>query len=426
MRTIVVLMSLLISASITALAQSNAPDEVNLGRASLDTVWQTVYEHHYDSTFGGLNWKDIHDRYDKLAATTKEDSSFIKLMNQMLRELKLSHYSVFRVEDAASSGSPSMSEGSIGIELGLFGNEAVITALNPDFPAAQAGMKLGYQIKSFNGKSIRQILSDVTAKHIPHFNERQMTKSMCREVTGYCFGQPGDTVVITYEDETGVSHDTRLKMKQRTGGTKVSEELPTIYVDFKAERLAGNLGYISFSTFFPPADSLFLAALNSMKDIRGLIIDIRSSPGGMHEIGETIASRLVSKKTLFSVFQYRDSTVKVSVDPAPPIFEGPVAILINVMNGSASERFSACMQSIGRAKIIGEQSSGAVGPSNLKKLPDGASFLYLVAQSSTPDGTVLEGRGVIPDITVPLDRNALLKGRDTQIERAIDYLKESR
>jgi carboxyl-terminal processing protease len=160
-----------------------------------------------------------------------------------------------------------------------------------------------------------------------------------------------------------------------------------------------------------------------MQNLRGLIIDIRGNPGGDHVIGETIASKLLSERTMFSVFRYRDSTVQVSVDPEPPIFKGPVVILIDVMNASASERFSACMQSVGRAKIIGEQSPGAVGPSSLKELPNGATFLYLVAQSLTPDGKVLEGNGVIPDITVPLDRKALLMGRDTQIERAIKYIK---
>lgn len=160
-----------------------------------------------------------------------------------------------------------------------------------------------------------------------------------------------------------------------------------------------------------------------MSNMRSLIIDIRGNPGGMHEIGEAIASKLVSEKTLFSVFRYRDSTQEVSVSPDPPVFDGPVAILIDVMNGSAAERFPACMQSIGRAKIIGERSPGSVGPSNVKRLPNGASFIYLIAQSLTPDGTVLEGHGVIPDITVPLDRTALLQGRDTKIERAIAYIK---
>jgi C-terminal processing protease CtpA/Prc len=49
--------------------------------------------------------------------------------------------------------------------------------------------------------------------------------------------------------------------------------------------------------------------------------------------------------------------------------------------------------------------------------------MYLTAQSLTPDGTVMEGYGVIPDITVPSDRAVLLKGMDTQIERAIVHLK---
>jgi carboxyl-terminal processing protease len=125
---------------------------------------------------------------------------------------------------------------------------------------------------------------------------------------------------------------------------------------------------------------------------------------------------------VFSVFQYRDSTSQVVLEPDPPVFTGPIAILIDVRNASASERFTACMQSIGRAKIIGERSSGSVGPSDVKLLPNGASLMYLVAQSLTPDGTVLEGRGVIPDIEAPLDRAALLKGVDTQIEKAKVYL----
>jgi carboxyl-terminal processing protease len=213
-------------------------------------------------------------------------------------------------------------------------------------------------------------------------------------------------------------------MKQRAGGIEIAEGFPTVYVDFKFKKLNDDIGYVYFNAVIPPADSQFVEAMNSMSDIRGLIIDIRGNPGGMHVIGEAIASKLLSESTLFSVFRYRDSTVQVTVDPDPPIFEGPVAILIDVMNGSASERFSACMQAIGRAKIIGERSCGSVGPSDIKELPNGASFMYLKAQSLTPDGIVLEGRGVIPDITVPLDRTALLEGRDTQIERAIEYLND--
>lgn len=414
----IVLTCLTICTIIPAIGQSNAPAEVDLAKASLDTVWQTVYEYHFDSTFGGLDWKEIHDRYARLAAVPQDDESFIKLLNQMLLELKLSHYAVFREKDKAG-----MSEGSIGIDLRLFGNDAIITAVDPGFPAAQAGIKPGYQITSIGGTSVQQILSDAATEHMPHFNERHKIGSLCKKIRNRCFKRPGDSVAISYEDGAGVSHDVTLKMKQRTGGIKIAEELPTVFVDFRTERLSDDIGYIYFSKFFPPVDSLFLAAMDSMSNMRSLIIDIRGNPGGMHEVGEAIASKLVSKRTLFSVFRYRDSTQEVSVSPDPPVFDGPIAILIDVMNGSAAERFPACMQSIERAKIIGERSPGSVGPSNVKRLPNSASFIYLIAQSLTPDGTVLEGHGVIPDITVSLDRAALLKGVDTQIERAIVYLK---
>jgi carboxyl-terminal processing protease len=422
MRTLMILAILTMGAANPALTQADGPYDGDLARASLDTIWQTVNENHFDSTFGGLDWKQIRDRYTELTAAITDDSSFIELMNQMLLELKLSHYTVFRVKDRARSASPSSSEGSIGIDLRLFGNDAIITAVDPDFPAAQSGIKPGYRIKSIDGIPVQQTLDDAAAASNPHFNERRKVAGMCKKVRGRCFKQPGDSVAIAYEDGAGVSHEVTLTMKQRTGSTRISEELPTIFVDFKAKRLSGDIGYIYFSNFLPPADSLFLAALHDLGDIRGLIIDIRGNSGGMHTVGETMASKLLSEKTLFSVFRYRDSIVNVSVEPDPPVFDGPIAILIDVMNGSAAERFPACMQSIGRATIIGDRSPGVVGPSDAKRLPNGASFMYLIAQSSTPDGTVLEGYGVVPDIDVPLDQVALLKGVDSQIERAVAYL----
>lgn len=59
-----------------------------------------------------------------------------------------------------------------------------------------------------------------------------------------------------------------------------------------------------------------------------------------------------------------------------------------------------------------------------KIFPDGAVFMYPVAQLSTPDGTVLEGHGVVPDIEVGLDREMLLKGVDSQLDAAVRYIEK--
>jgi carboxyl-terminal processing protease len=423
MRTTSMTIFLLICLAAAAPAQPGRQDEVSIRRASLDTVWETVNEYHYDTTFGGVNWKEIHDRYLGLIEAAQDDEAFIKLLNRMLSELKLSHFAVFQASSEARSGSPAFSEATIGVDLRILDDDAVITSVDPDFPAAHAGLKPGYVVRRIGGKSVRQMLDDARARDHARPDERNLVKSVCKDVIKRCFGQSGDSVRVTFEDENGIEHDVVLAMKPRTGGRQISEDLPDVYVDFRAERLADNIGYISFSNFFPPADSLFLSAIERMPDLRGLIIDIRGNAGGDHEIGEAMASKLLKEKTLFSVFRYRDSTVRVSVEPNPPVYEGPIVILVDGLTGSASERFSACMQSVGRATIIGERSSARVGPSDLKRLPNGASFMYLTAQSLTPNGTVLEGRGVIPDITVSLTKKALLRGVDQQMERSVACLK---
>jgi C-terminal processing protease CtpA/Prc len=82
------------------------------------------------------------------------------------------------------------------------------------------------------------------------------------------------------------------------------------------------------------------------------------------------------------------------------------------------------MQAIGRAVIIGEQSPGGASGVDVKVLPNGALLIHPVLTFIAPDGTVLEGRGVIPDIQVGLDRELLLQGIDSQLEAALTYLEQ--
>ena len=414
-------------AVLACLPMSAAADDMlagNLWGASFDTIWQTVNENHYDSTFGGIDRKAIHERYRTLIMDIREDANFMRLMNEMLQELGLSHYAVFRTEQMAASGSPLLSEGGLGLAIRLLDHRAVVSSVRPEFPAVLAGLQPGFVIESINGIPIDSMIEEATADLPPHLNERGRLNTVADKIANRFFGAPGTQVRLGYRDAADSAQEITIQMKARPGKTILSDDFPPLFVDFAARRLPGDIRYVRFSAFLPPVDERFIATVDSMAALKGLIIDIRGNPGGSHEVGEAIAAKLVQQETLFSVFRYRDRTEEIILQPNPPLFGGPVVILIDVMNGSASERFSACMQSIGRAVIIGEQSPGLVGPSEIKALPNGASFMFLVAQSLTPDGTVLEGHGVLPDIAIGLDREALLTGVDTQLERAITYIEE--
>ena len=393
--------------------------------ASFDTVWQTVNENHYDPAFGGIDWNEIYDRYRKQVADLKDNEQFIELVNKMLKELKLSHYAVFDVKKSSNSGSPLISQGTIGLETRIIDSKAIVKSVKQGSYAFDAGLRQGYEITGIDGVPVAQKIKDAEEKHIPHFNERVLLSSMNEAILNSFFGEADSSVIVTYIDAKGIEQEREIIRKERPLKTIIDENFPTVYMDFESKVIGSDIGYVYFDAFVPPVDKMFAKAIDSMKGIKGLIIDIRGNPGGMHEVGEAVASKLVDEKILFSLFKTREGVEEVYVEPEGKIFNGPVAILIDVLNGSASERFSACIQSIGRAVIIGEWSPGSVGPSDVKELPNSTSFMFLIAQSLTPDGTVLEGYGVKPDIRVSLDRDKLLNGIDSQLERAVQYIRDN-
>jgi carboxyl-terminal processing protease len=82
------------------------------------------------------------------------------------------------------------------------------------------------------------------------------------------------------------------------------------------------------------------------------------------------------------------------------------------------------MQEIGRAVVVGERTMGAALPSVFSKLPTGAVFQYAIADFRTPNGVLIEGLGVTPDLEVKLSRRGLLDGHDLQLEAAISIINQ--
>jgi carboxyl-terminal processing protease len=95
------------------------------------------------------------------------------------------------------------------------------------------------------------------------------------------------------------------------------------------------------------------------------------------------------------------------------------------MSASSAEEFSGALQAIGRAVVVGERSAGICVTADVLQLSNGAVLMYPNAQTRTADGTVLEGRGVIPDITVILECSQLLEGIDAQLQAAIQTIVEA-
>jgi C-terminal processing protease CtpA/Prc len=79
------------------------------------------------------------------------------------------------------------------------------------------------------------------------------------------------------------------------------------------------------------------------------------------------------------------------------------------------------MQSLGLVRVFGQQTMGQALPALFSRLPNGDVLIHAYADFVTADGTRLEGRGVIPDQVVPLERAQLLTGRDGTLDAALAW-----
>jgi carboxyl-terminal processing protease len=120
-------------------------------------------------------------------------------------------------------------------------------------------------------------------------------------------------------------------------------------------------------------------------------------------------------------YQLRDEVQEAYLDPVADPYPGLVLILVDELSASSSEEFAGSLQALGRATVVGSQTPGRCLVANIVQLPSGAILSYPNGQSQTPDGRVLEGNGVVPDVEVGLDRDLLLQGIDSQIAAAIEH-----
>jgi carboxyl-terminal processing protease len=394
--------------------------------ATFEAAWSAVDEHHFDPEFNGVDWEGVRaELLPRVEAATTE-AEVRSLVREMLGRLGQSHFVVIPasdrptgdVTDASDDGDDEVA-GGLGIDVRLRDGRLLVTEVQPESPAERAGVRLGWAIVSIDGRTVR-------AEETP-FEARQ--RALRRT-----WGPIGTSVELSCLD--GADEEVRLTLERGERNVEAHDfgtTLPTFYLRFAAETHdvdGRRLGRIHFTNWFLPMMAPINAAVDEMRDLDGIVIDLRSNTGGVGGMVMGVAGHFFPTMTELGVQTMRDSELKYvafpqrvdtngeSVEP----YSGPVAILIDETTASASEVFTGGMQSVGRARVFGNTSAGAVLPARTTILPNGDAVLHAIGDFKTADGTALEGRGVIPDEDVPVRREDLLDGRDAQLEAALAWL----
>jgi carboxyl-terminal processing protease len=406
-------------------APATAVEFPKVRQDTFDKVWDTVNEKHYDPEFGGVDWIHIRELYLPKAKAAKSDQEFHGVLQQMLGELKLSHFSVFPPPPAI--GKENDSNASVGVELKWIGNAPVVFRVAPGSPAETAGIKPGFVLSKADGKLISETLKPIQES----LAKRKVTEMMRRlylerNAEAIIGGKPDTKISLEFLDGEDKPVAVELNRVKYTG--EMSQALgnfPKQRVIFESRLLPENIGYIRFNMWVIPQAAKIRAAIREYANADGIIIDLRGNPGGVGGLAGGVAGLLSDKQISLGTMTSRAGTMALLGYPQPRPFLKKVVVITDHGSGSTSEMFAAGIQENGRGKVIGETSAGAILLSVFDPLPTGYMFQYAISDYKSPKNILIEGRGVKPDREVVLTRASLLAGRDVQLDAAVAEIRKN-
>jgi C-terminal processing protease CtpA/Prc len=163
--------------------------------------------------------------------------------------------------------------------------------------------------------------------------------------------------------------------------------------------------------------------LEAQPPMTGLVIDIRGNGGGYRSVLEHILGNFLSGE----VGQFYDQEGAYPFEITGRTLQKrlggtPLAVLSDGGTESYAEVMAAALQFRGKAVVVGRPSAGNTETIYRYDFEDGSRLWVAEQGFRLPDGTELEGRGVVPDEVVSEDWTAFPESEDPDIRKALEAL----
>ena len=287
--------------------------------------------------------------------------------------------------------------GGIGATVGLKDDRITITAPLPGTPAERAGIKPGDVILEVDGES----------------TEGWSVRESVFRIRG-----PEGTPV-------------RLLVLHQDALEPVVIEIVRATIQIRSVEwtmLDDGIAHVKISTFSSNTDEQVTAIIEDAIEMgaRAMILDLRNNPGGLLSTTVNIASQFLKDGLVLYSVDGNDHRIEYEVKPdglAPDI---PLAVLVNQGSASGSEVLAGALRDHDRAVLIGENTFGKGSVNLPHNLVDGSGLYCTIGRWYSPDGHLIEGEGLAPDIEVEQDPDVEstqdFEEHDPQLDRALEYL----
>lgn len=185
--------------------------------------------------------------------------------------------------------------------------------------------------------------------------------------------------------------------------------------------LVGRIAHIRISDFWETTDQELTEALKKVEGFqaRGLILDVRNNPGGLVQSVVDVTSHFIDGGIVLYEIRGDGSRRDWNANSDGLAKDIPLVLLVNGGSASGSEVLAGALMDYERATVIGAKTFGKGSVNVLRDLSDGSGLTFTVARWYTPEGTLIEGEGLQPDIPVQQPDDGV---DDVQLDKAIEIL----
>ena len=283
--------------------------------------------------------------------------------------------------------------GGIGAEVGIRDGVITILAPMPDTPAEAAGVRPGDIILEVDSVSVQGM--------------------SLLEVVRLIRGEEGTTVTIL--------------LRHLSSTEPVSVEIERDIIQLESVNLlmqVGRIGHLRMSGFTGSTNDELEEALERFERSNGLgmVLDLRNNPGGLVSSVVDVTSQFIDDGLVLYQIDAKGNRRNWVVKSGGKALNIPMVVLVNEFSASASEVFTGAMIDNDRATVIGATTFGKGSVTNLWPLDDGSGVNFTTARWFTPNGSLIEGEGITPDVLLdPIDGD---EDEDVYLDRAIEILRQ--
>ena len=252
--------------------------------------------------------------------------------------------------------------GGIGATIKIKEDQVIVSELYKNSPASKSKLQPGDQIIDIDGIKLKGKTLD--------------------EVGNLLKGAAGSQTLL------------RIKRKGNTIEKKIVREDIQIPAVTFSKMISEQTGIIKLSSFTQTSSKEFKEALVKLqeKNIKKLIIDLRSNGGGLLNEAVKIVNLFVDKGQLVVSTKSRIKEMNRSylTQELPLAKEMPIVVLIDEMSASASEIVAGSIQDMDRGVVVGNTSFGKGLVQQTKQVSFGGQIKLTVAKYYTPSGRCIQ------------------------------------